>query len=342
MRIKNDYIIINNNGKQIKFHNTILDTYIYWIMANQMEDDKDNRASLALSYVYIKFDSVLPFDKTSVLSESDFDLRIGYNSHNTQISSTQIIKNYFYKLDNSQYNAWDLNNEQYLTNLDSYLGRKITALGFGGINSGNPIIYACVDTFNYNLYLESTDTVFSITRRDIFSTDAIFYCPSKMVKGAIHLVDGQEIFTNYYATYQYIALLEAIGMGVLAQKIDQEVSLKPYANHITQITNELQISDEFIIEYYSDGLFPATDLYPNSNVYPARIIRQPIYPSKDIYPEHDLYMIESPYQYMQLKYEIYKQDLATGDIVDTGNYYILSKLVNGKQKVKMNIQYEGV
>lgn len=341
MRIKNDYIIINVNGKQVKLHNTILNTYLYWIMRNQIVNNEDDRANLSMGSAYIKFNNSLDFDKTSTLTENDFDLKVGCYDSNTQISSTQIIKNYFYKIDNSQYSLYDIQNQQYITNIDDYIGRNITAIGFGGKFYGNPLIYACVNTFNYNISIESTDTVFSIARQDTLSTDAIFYCPSKLVKGAIHLIDGQDIFKNYYATHQYIALLESIGVGVMAQKMDQETSVKPYAEHITQTTNQLQISDEFVIEHYSDGLFPASNVYPATDLYPARIISEPLYPSENIYPANDLYMLESPYQYMQLKYKIYKQSIITGDITDTGKYYLLSKLIGNKDKIKMNIEYEG-
>ena len=87
MRIRNKHITINNNGKQIKLHNTILNTYLYWIISNQTNIDEDCRASLSMSYVYIKFDTPLTFDKTSVLQESDFDIKIAYYNSNTQISA---------------------------------------------------------------------------------------------------------------------------------------------------------------------------------------------------------------------------------------------------------------
>lgn len=340
MKIKNDYIIINHNGKQTKLHNTILNTYLYWLISNQTNIDEDYRASLSMSYVYIKFDEQLTFDKTSVLEESNFNIKIPYFNSSTQITPTQIIRNYFYKADNSQYTLYDIQDFSYLSDMSSLLNRKITAIGFGGTQYGNNLIYACVDTSNYNLYIESMDTVFSIARRDTITTDAIFYCSSKLVKGPVHLCDGQDVYVDYFPQSQYIGMIESIGLGLTTQRMDQEISLKPYTNHLSYETNKILINDEFTIEYYSEGLFPAEDLYPSEDLYPARVINEPIYPSEDIYPGIDLYMIEAPYQYMQLKYEIYSQDNITGVITDTGKYYLLSMPVNGKEKIKMNIEYE--
>ena len=340
MRIRNKHITINNNGKQIKLHNTILNTYLYWIISNQTNIDEDCRASLSMSYVYIKFDTPLTFDKTSVLQESDFDIKIAYYNSNTQISPTQIVLNYFYKMDNSQYTIYDLNEMGYSSSMEDYLNKKITAIGFGGTQYGNNLIYACVDTSNYNIYVESMDTVFSIARCDVITTDAIFYCSSKLVNGPVHLCNGQDVYVDNFPESQYIGMIESIGLGLTIQKMDQEISLKPYTNHISYETNKMLISDEFTIEYYSEGLFPETDLYPSEDLYPARVINAPLFPSEDIFPGVDLYMIEAPYQYIQLKYKIYSQDNITGVITDTGNYYLLSKPINGKEKIKMNIEYE--
>lgn len=340
MKIKNDYIIINHNGKQTKLHNTILNTYIDWMITNQTNMDEDYRASLSMSNVYIKFDNSLTFDKTSVLQEIDFDIKITYHNKSTQITPTQITHNYFYKVDNSQYTIYDLNEMGYSSSMEDYLDRKITAIGFGGIQYGNNLIYACVDTSNYNIRIESMDTVFSIARRDIITTDAIFYCPSRLVKGPVHLCDGQDVFVDYFPESQYIGMIESIGLGLTPQKMDQEISLKPYTNHLSYETNKIVINDELTIDYYSEGVFPDEDLYPSENAYPSRVINEPLYPSENLYPSIELYMIEAPYLYIQLKYKIYNQDNITGEITDTGKYYLLSKLADGKDKIKMNIEYE--
>ena len=333
MKIKNDFVIINHNGKQTKLHNMILNTYIQNIIDNQTI--LSDRASLSMDYVYIRFDSPLTFDKTSVLQESDFDLRISHFNTNTQITPMQITLNYFYKVDNTQNSVYDIQLEQYLSNIEAYINKPITAIGFGTSD-----IYACVNTLNYNIRIESLDTVFSVARRDIITTDVIFSCPSKLVKGAVHLCNGQNVYVDYFPESRYIGILESIGLGLIPQRMDQEISLIPYEDHLSYETNKILISDELTIEYYSDGLFPAEDIYPSDELYPARMINQPLYPSYDIFPAEDLYMIESSYLYVQLKYKIYNQDIIEGTTTDTGKYYLLSKFIGGKEKIKMNIEYE--
>lgn len=341
MKIKNEYVIINNGKKQIKLHNTILNTYIEKIINNQLTKDTEERAVLSMVYMYLKFDEPLIFDKTSNLQESDFDLRISRYTYNEDVTPKQITINNFYKADNSQYRLkYEISTSQFITDLSNYVGRKITAVGFGGVLLEEGLIYACVDTSNYNIYFEAFDEVFSVTRRDILSTDAIFYSPNNKIKGPIHLYDGKYHYNGSSPDFQLVGILDSIGLGLNIYKMNVIVSLTPYDEHIEINENLIKILDELTIEYYSDGLLPAQDLFPNTELYPARIIREPLYPSDDIYPGIDLYMLESPYHYVQLKYKIYKLNILDETVEDTGDYYLLSKKIQQKKKIKMNIKYE--
>lgn len=340
MKIKNEYVIINNGKKQIKLHNTILNTYIEKIISNQLTTDTEERATLSMIYMYLKFDEPLIFDNTTNLQENDFDLRISRYTYNEDVSPKQIIINNFYKADSSSYSIYEISTSQFIEDLSNYIGRKITAIGFGGELSGEALLYACVDTYNYNIYLETFDEVLSVIRRDILSTDTIFYSPNKKNKGPIHLSDGKCHYDNGDLDYQLVGILDSIGLGLNTYKMDVVVSLIPYNEHVEIEDNILKILDELTIEYYSDGLFPLLDLYPSTDLYPARIIREPLYPSNSIYPEIDLYMLESPFQYVQLKYKIYKLDIQNETIEDTGDYYLLSTKIQQKKKIKMNIKYE--
>lgn len=342
MKIKNDYIIINKGKKQIKLHNLILNKYIEQIIANQMETDAELRHSLLMSEIYIKFDNELSFDATSILSESDFDLKAHYYTMNDDITPTQAVFNYFYKTDSTPYNVFDISLQQFISDLSAYFGKKITAIGFGEIFQNTDIIYACVDTSKYNIYLEAEDEIFSVARRDILSTDMLFYCSNKAIKGSLHLCNGQFHYDNSrFMDFTYIAVLESIGLSTTIFNMDIETKLTPYNTHLdlTEL-NKIKINDEFTIEYKSDGLFPASDLYPALDLYPARIIEEPLYPSLDIYPGEEQYMVAVPYQYMQLKYQIYKMDTIEGTITRTNDFYLLSKRIENNQKIKMNINYE--
>jgi len=344
MRVKNDYIIINNGKKEIKIHNIILNTYVSQIISNQFITVYGNRQDLDMKRVYLRLDDNLDFDKTSVLSINDFNLRSPFRKIGYDLSPSQCVMEYSYLFDNEAYNVYDIDNEDYITSLEPYVGKKITAIGFG---NDEGLIYACVDTSLYGLYIEDATEVFSINRRDIIATDTIFYASYSRVKGPLHVFNGQED-GNQYDKYIYamsprlFGVLYSVGVGIIPNNMNVEVPLIPYEQHLEIETNKINILDEFDIEYNSEGLFPAMDLYPSTTQYPERIVTE-LYPSEDIYPAIDMYPVEAPYQYMQLKYKIYRYERLnyTDVVTDTGDYYVLSKPIQRKNKVKMNIEYIG-
>jgi len=335
MKVKNDFVAIKNGNKEIKIRNTILNTYIEKIIANQMEEEA--RESLSMNYIFLKFDKELDFNETSILTKEDFDLLIGVRSNNTETSEKEIINNYIYILSQGE-EATEISTEERISNFEQYNGKKITAIGFGANSYDN--LYACLDVRNYNIYLDTTQ-VLSITRRDILSTDAYFYSEDKIVKFPIHLSDGKIVSDTVLGiSKKYYGLLKSIGLGSNPYVMEEEHSLLPYEEHIQVDNNTIAINDELTIEYTNEGLFPAEDLYPSEDVYPARIIIDSLYPSKDIYPGLDVYPTHSAYQYIQLKYAIYYVDDEQAVPTDTGSYYLLSMPINRKKKIKLNILYE--
>lgn len=291
MRIKNEYIIINNGQKEIKLHNTILNKYLDKIIANQFATTANDRVSLLLENVYIRFDTPLVFDKTSNLDESDFNLKTYMYIFKDDVSSSKIILNYLYKFDETPSLVYDINLQESIEDMSPYVGKKITAIGFGGVDYIDNVeynnIYACVDTSLYGISIETATEVFSVERRDILETDAFFYCPSKIVDGPIHLCNGQyEYFEGtQWEEFKLFSVLSSVGVGILPLNMDIEKTLLPYSSHITTANQTINIIDQFEIEYTSEGLFPATDLYPATNLYPERIVNE-LYPSHDIYPRN--------------------------------------------------------
>lgn len=331
MKIKNEYIIIKNGEKQVKLHNLILDWYIQRMVANQVSNTYvDN---LNMSYVFLKFDTAIEFNETSNINSRRFDIGIKNAYKSMEESTKNIIKKYTYKIEKGD-KVLEIATESNITDLSAYNGKQIMTLGFCKI--GYDRIYACVDVSNYGLYLD-TDTTFEITRQDKFETDGELYSTSNIVNSPIHLAPLKPYFTNLGTTNFYFTKLISVGFGITKNAMDEEHTLLPYAEHIETGTDYMNILDEYTIEYINEGLFPATDLYPANDLYPARIIQEPVYPSEELYPSIELYPMAVPYQYMQLKYEIYKDIY---NPVDTETYYIVSIPINGKRKIKMNINYE--
>lgn len=342
MKIKNEYILVNNGQKQVKLHNTILNTYINKIIANQLDIDPDSRHTLLMGEIYIKFETPLTFNKDSILQESDFDIRLHYYTMNNDITPTRIIYNYFYKIDSSIYSIYKISTQTFITDYSEYIGKKITAIGFGELHQNQGIVYACVDTSTYNLYIENSEEIFSVARRDIITTDTIFYSNSNLIRGPLHLCNGQFHYdSNQFMDFTYIGILESIGVGVTKAKLDNEKTLIPYNQHLDiSEQNKIKINDEFTIDYEADGLFPALDLYPAEDIWPERIIEEPIYPSNEIYPGEEQYMLSVPYQYLQLKYRVYENETIEGTLNKTSIFYILSKKIERNNKIKMEIEYE--
>lgn len=281
MKVKNEYVVIKNGKKQIKVHNLILNNFLSQIIANQF--DVIERKNLNMYYIFIKFDTNLSFDEASQLTKNDFDLAVYCCFYNTEMTKTDIINNYTYKIEKGYYATEIATNEE-INNFENYNQRKITAIGFGNNTYDN--LYACLDVSNYNIYFDSSQ-IFSITRKDVLSTDGYFYSQDDIVQAPIHLGDGIGISNPRTGLYKdYYGILKSIGLGINPFKMLEEHDLRPYAQHIETGINNINILDELTIEYIDEGLFPASNTYPASNIYPARIINEVLYPSNEIYPRH--------------------------------------------------------
>lgn len=342
MKVKNEYIIIKNGNKQIKLQNLILNKYLDLITENQTLNSIQ-RNNLEMESCYLKFDEPLEFDGNSTVTSDSFDITFAYEDMNINSSNKQIEVNYLYTSIPKRFKIFDISNGGYIYSLEDYIGRKITAIGFGLSYFGDEAIelYACVDTRNYNLYIEDVNKLFSISRRDIFSTDANFYCPSKLVDSPIHLFSKMPFLASR-SDYGYFAVPVSIGLGLTYQTISEEHSILPYSEHIEVGTRLLKILDELNVTYSDNGLYPSSDLSPSENLWPARKITEGIFPSLNVYPGETVYPLEVPYQYVQIKYEIFKitvtNTVATKE--DTGQYYLISIPINGREKIKTNIYYE--
>ena len=338
MKIKNEYIIIKNGKKNIKLHNMILNKYLDLITENQL-DNTTGRNDLEMVCCYLKFDDQIVVNENSNIYSNSFDIVFQYEDMKIEESQKSISVIYNYNTIPKRLKIFDLNEENYITDLNSYIGKKITAIGFGPYYDGENVeLYACVDTNNYNLYLN--DILFSIIRKDMFSTDGFYHCPSKLVNSPVHLFNKNLTQTDNDS--YYFGNPKSIGLGLIPTSISEEHTLLPYSNHIISGERLLSILDELHVSYDDNGLYPSDELYPSINLWPARKISEPIYPSLNIYPGQDIYPLETPYMWYIIKYEIYKCKRINNNptIEDTGEYYLISLPINGLENIKSNIKYE--
>ena len=192
MKIKNDLVRIKVGKKKYDFHNLILNEYLRRFALGQIDKENTLKGKLTqsreLNYILLKLDTSLEITESSELHYNDFDICIiNQAKHFQDLSENQITIQYDYKTKDNTF-VVDISVSSQATEttsgsikfLNNFYGKKITAIGFssGWAPWANYSICAVLDTSNYNIYLEENQE-FSVTRRDIITTDAEFYSNDK-------------------------------------------------------------------------------------------------------------------------------------------------------------------
>lgn len=344
MKIKNDLVSIKIGKKHYDFNNLILDEYLKVFAKSQLNKSEVNTIlnDKELEYLLIKFDEPIQnINGEMVLKNEDFDIVLIFSSSMSEIvSNSKIIAQYTYEIGNStiirDYSEGDSGRHH---PIEEYAGRKITALGFNTYWTtsnfiDNPV-KAILDTTNYNIYLQEKQD-FTVTRKDIISTDALFYSNTNKVLGPLHAMpmpnkaviepnilyksDGMASVAGQDASYGIIC---SIGLSSYIDRIDKEFIIGKDVE-ITQNGTELNI--EGIENYWVNEKL----LYPTSNLYPG--------PS--------LYPIKANYKYVIIKYKIWQNILSgtyenqINTMTDTGYFYHQAIPIDKFGKLNMKIKYE--
>lgn len=344
MKIKNDLISIKIGKKQYDFHNLILDEYLKSFATEQLNIDniKTFKSMKNLKYLLIKFDTPLEnLNEKSILKNEDFDIALLYSSTISQITNeNRIITQYTYQ--SSDIIIWDYNKEDHSgqsPKIYEYAGKKITALGFNtywatSLFYENPV-KAVLDTSNYNIYIQENQN-FTVIRKDIITTDALFYSNNmSKVPAPLHLmpVYNKAVITPNWlynesgggigGTDESYGIIYSIGLSSYIDRIDKEFVIGEDIE-ITQNGTELEI--EGIENYLSNEKL----LYPNSNLYPSS----------------SLYPVKSNYKYIIIKYKVW-QNILSGTyenpvrtMTDTGYFYYQAVPINKFGKLNLKIKYE--
>ena len=341
MKIKNDLIRIENGSKKYDFNNLILDEYLKRFVKSQLDKEKSNYIPYLrkLKCCLLKFDT--PFSdlkSDSEIHNQDFDVCFTFNTYNQTINEKEIIVQYNY-LGKS---VWDYNQSKNVYSLDEYIGKKITAIAFNSsfISDANydvkiPVC-AILDTSNYNIYIQKNQDLV-ITRRDIITTDAIFYSNNKSkVPGPLHLApygapqiiyqpdiyseDGESSSSYYNEAY---GILYSIGLSSYVDYIDKEYVI---GTDVEVENNGTELNIKGIKEYLTNdtSFFASENVFPNASLYP----------------------IKKNYKYVILKYKVYQivhsgtYDDVIETIKDTGYYYYQAIEIDKLGKLNMKIKYE--
>lgn len=346
MKIKN-YINIKSGNKNIDFHNLILDEYLKRFIITQLDVTQNDyaRNGKALRIAYLKFDTPLNFDSSSEIDAyENFDAIILHlESFIQNISERKIEVKYVFKTNEGLLNM----NTHQIEDVSSFYGRKITAIGFNRMPGHSALVgnvCAILDTSNYDLYLQENED-FVLTRRDVITTDADFWCSDNRVKGPVHLTvsGGPSLLyqdsleeTDEWGTTHFVtpantfAQLYSVGFSSYKDFLAEEYVI---GTDITAINNGTSISINGLENILSDYL-----LHPNSKIHP----------NSSIYP------LKANYKYIVYKYKLF-QEIYTknpdyvedGDEpryietwTDTGAYYLQSVPLNKVGNIDLKIKYE--
>lgn len=345
MKIKNNLVTMKIGKKQYDFNNLILDEYLKRFVKAQLDSDKLNYAPIAkkLDYCLLKFDE--PFTNlqgNTELHNQDFNVCImDFEKNSIQtISENQITVQYNYGKGKTTL-VFDYSKKE-LVELSKYNNRKITAIGFNShwVNDTNSSwkvpVCAVLDTSNYNIYLQENQEL-SVTRKDIITTDALFYSNDvNKVPGPAHLapcgisqiIEQPNIYNDKGSGWVSFnnpgyGILYSIGFSSYIDYIDQELIVGQDIQ-IEENGTELSISE--IKNYLSkDSSFV---------------------PSSEIYPSDDLYPIKQNYKYIIFKYKVWQivnsgtYDNIISTPTDTGYYYHQAIPINKFGKSNLKIKYE--
>ena len=287
MKIKNDLVRIKVGKKKYDFHNLILNEYLRRFALGQIDKENTLKGKLTqsreLNYILLKLDTSLEITESSELHYNDFDICIiNQAKHFQDLSENQITIQYDYKTKENMF-VVDISVSSQATEttsgiikfLNNFYGKKITAIGFssGWSPWANYSVCAVLDTSNYNIYLEENQE-FSVTRRDIITTDAEFYSNDKdKVPAPVHLapygvpqiinqpdiVDSKGTINSFYDN-AYGALY-SIGKGYMPNVIEEEKIIGENAKVVNNGTS-LTISSVENEDVGTEALYPSEDLYP--------------------------------------------------------------------------------
>lgn len=344
MKIKNDLITIKVGKKQYDFKNLILDEYLKVFAQAQLneEDIKVIKNNKYLRYVLIKFDTPLNnITEKSILKNEDFDIAIVSGETSSQeINDCNISIKYTYKT-TENFAIRDYSTKETIYNdISKFYGKKITALGFNRdfstLPNVNANVCAVLDTSNYNIYLQENQD-FTVTRKDIITTDALFYSNDKAkVSGPIHLapypnkavIKPNEIYNTDKTAWttgadESYGIIYSIGLSSYIDRIDKEFIIGQDVQ-IVQNETSLKISNiENLLAKYST--YVNSNLYLNSNLYPSK----------------------ADYKYLIVKYKVWQEILSgtyenpVKTITDTGYYYHQAiEIAKLKGNLNLEIAYE--
>ena len=311
MKIINDIVTIKIGNKIYNYRNMILNVYLNKFVENQCCYRVRENKGMILKYIYLKLNSKIAdnIEEESKIKISEFDIKSSSIAKYSQaVSEKQINIDYEYSFEYPE--------------IKNHSGNKIMAIGFGTSRNNENYIDAILDTSNYNIYIEENQKI-SISRRDIITTDALFYTNNPdLIKGPVHLCPAgidELVQTKIYQNKAH-ARLYSVGLSSYPDYIDKEYT------DIEKIINDNQICIKGLKNYFENNM--------------------PAYLNRKLYSGNNLYPIKSNYRYIIFKYFVYQEknvyvnDILMSDDFDTDCFYYQAISINKFGKTNLKIEYE--
>lgn len=321
MKVKNEYVKIKSGKKEYTLKNYIYDSYLKLFSDCQKElYDYDYGITeidkTKLVTCHIKFDEPLEDYRNANISDFDIEIPLKQYSLTGNEKGTSTIYEYSSLMINYA-NPIDLT---------PYDGKKITAIGFGGVTryiDVTPILelYACVDTSYYSIYVNKEQGI-EISRKDTIQSNAV--CDGYQYP--LHLAPVLERFSeeddeHHGAVARIRPILYSVGFGTMRGKISQEWIIGEDA--------VIQTIDDFSYGVAMKNptgiaIHPSNSMHPSSSRYPIQPeYKKTLYPNANIHPSSNKYPMKSGYNYIIFKYRLY-YSLSQFETIYLDEYYTMS------------------
>lgn len=264
MKVKNEYVEIKIGNKTYTKQNMILNTYLNALLECELDE---NHHPLILSPCNIKLDTPIEnVDYDSLLySRQDFDITLYSSYIPTVVESKNNVKtiytfddstNFFYKKSDG---TWGGSRD-----FSMFVGRKITAIGFGAIINSPALAF--LDTSNMNIVIDSKEQ-FKITRVDNIASDGI----SQGIDFPLHLVNDsakknpETVYEDDIGFVEYtMAQLYSVGFGNVPNLMEEEYLIDDVEtdrddNSITFNINRIKKIGHYPSEDLHLGFYPTMD-----------------------------------------------------------------------------------
>lgn len=264
MKVKNNFVKIQNGNKTYIRKNMILNTYITRLFNAQLDT---THSTSQIASCFIKFDTPIEnVQYDTVLTQSDFDVTLFDSTTNEVVGNEKFQKMTERNKNNIKIN-YLFSNEGLFYAGDEYLysndfarfdRKKITAIGFGFGNA----VFAFLDTSNMNIIINGNEGI-NITREDILQSDGI----CKGFEYPLHLVNDIADYDAVYIEHTTLikkAQLYSVGFGNTLGLMEEEylignVQVARDDNSITFNVNRVKKVGHYPSENLHLGFYPTMD-----------------------------------------------------------------------------------